>query len=93
MSTTGGRLLRFLFILEWIPLGLLQDSPSFWYLNHSCQIFDVYEGEHIQEGKKSIAISVTYSSDDHTLTEKEITEMENRIKFELTKQFHAELRA
>ena len=57
------------------------------------QIFDVYEGEHIQEGKKSIAISVTYSSDDHTLTEKEITEMENRIKFELTKQFHAELRA
>ena len=57
------------------------------------QIFDVYEGEHIQEGKKSIAISVTYSSDDHTLTEKEITEMENRIKFELTKQFRAELRA
>ena len=41
----------------------------------------------------SVAISVTYSSDDHTLTEKEITEMENRIKFELTKQFRAELRA
>ena len=57
------------------------------------QIFDVYEGEHVQEGKKSVAISVTYSSDDHTLTEKEITEMENRIKFELTKQFRAELRA
>ena len=56
------------------------------------QIFDVYEGEHIEEGKKSIAISVTYSSDDHTLSDKEITDMENRIKFELTKQFHAELR-
>ena len=56
------------------------------------QIFDVYEGEHIQEGKKSIAISVTYSSDDHTLTDKEIIDMENRIKFELTKQHHAELR-
>ena len=56
------------------------------------QVFDVYEGEHVEEGKKSIAISVTYSSDDHTLGEKEIIEMENRIKFELTKQFHAELR-
>ena len=56
------------------------------------QVFDVYEGEHVEEGKKSIAISVTYSSDDHTLGEKEIIEMENRIKFELTKQFNAELR-
>ena len=56
------------------------------------QIFDVYEGEHIEDGKKSVAISVTYSSDDHTLSDKEITEMENRIKFELSKQFHAELR-
>ena len=56
------------------------------------QIFDVYEGEHVPEGKKSVAISVTYSSDERTLNEKEITEMENRIKFELTKQFHAELR-
>ena len=57
------------------------------------QVFDVYEGEHIEEGKKSVAISVTYSSDDHTLSDKEITEMENRIKFELTKQFKAELRS
>ena len=56
------------------------------------QVFDVYEGEHIEEGKKSVAISVTYSSDDHTLSDKEIIEMENRIKFELTKQHHAELR-
>ena len=56
------------------------------------QVFDVYEGEHVGENKKSVAISVTYSSDDHTLGEKEIIEMENRIKFELTKQFHAELR-
>ena len=56
------------------------------------QVFDVYEGEHIEESKKSIAISVTYSSDDHTLSDKEITDMENNIKFELTKKFGAELR-
>ena len=56
------------------------------------QVFDIYEGEHIEEGKKSIAISVTYSSDERTLSDKEIIDMENRIKFELTKQFKAELR-
>ena len=55
-------------------------------------VFDVYEGEHLAANKKSIAISVTYSSDDHTLTDKEIVEVENRIKFELTKQHNAELR-
>ena len=56
------------------------------------QVFDVYEGEHVEEGKKSVAITVTYSSDDHTLSDKEIIEMENRIKFALTKEFRAELR-
>ena len=56
------------------------------------QVFDVYEGENLGTNKKSIAISVTYSSDERTLSDKEITEMENRIKFELTKQFGAELR-
>ena len=56
------------------------------------KVFDVYEGEHLGENKKSIAITITYSSDERTLGDKEITEMENRIKFELTKQFHAELR-
>ena len=62
-------------------------------LVNEAQIFDVYEGEHVMTGKKSLAISITYMSEDHTLTEKEISDMENKIKFELTKQYHAELRA
>ncbi len=56
-------------------------------------VFDVYEGEHVQEGYKSVAISVTYMSDDHTLKEAEITDMEDKIKFELTKTYKAELRS
>ena len=56
------------------------------------KVFDVYEGENLGANKRSIAITITYSSDERTLGDKEITEMENRIKFELTKQFHAELR-
>jgi len=58
----------------------------------SVDVFDVYEGEHIEQGKKSVAISITYSKLDSTLTEKEVTDLEDSIKFELTKAYKAELR-
>ena len=56
------------------------------------EVFDVYEGEHVAEGKKSMAITITYTNPDATLKDKEVTDMENAIKFELTKKFKAELR-
>ena len=55
-------------------------------------VFDVYEGEHVEEGKKSVAISVTYMSEDHTLKDNEIIDIEDKIKFELAKTYKAELR-
>ncbi|MCR5184913.1 MAG: phenylalanine--tRNA ligase subunit beta [Bacilli bacterium] len=58
----------------------------------NAEVFDVYEGEHVQEGKKSLAISLTYQKEDATLTEKEVSDAEDKIKFELLKTFHAELR-
>ena len=56
------------------------------------EVFDVYEGEHVASGKKSMAITITYTNPDATLKEKEVSDMENAIKFELTKKFKAELR-
>ena len=56
------------------------------------EIFDVFEGEAVGENKKSIAVSVTYGSDDHTLSEKEVNDMEEKIKFELSKTYRAALR-
>ena len=59
----------------------------------NAEIFDVYTGESVSsQGKKSLAIRVTYMSKDHTLTEKEITLVEDQIKFELAKNLKAELR-
>ncbi|MDY4849338.1 MAG: phenylalanine--tRNA ligase subunit beta [Bacilli bacterium] len=55
-------------------------------------IFDAYEGEHVKEGFKSVAITITFMSDNHTLNDKEINEMVDKIKFELIKKHHAELR-
>ena len=59
----------------------------------NCEVFDVYQGTGIAEGKKSMAISVTYRKDDGTLTEKEVSEAEEKIKFELSRNFKAEIRS
>ena len=59
----------------------------------NCEVFDVYQGTGIGDGKKSMAISVTYRKDDGTLTEKEVNDVEEKIKFELSRNFKAEIRS
>ena len=56
------------------------------------EVFDVFENALIPN-KKSIALSITYSSDEHTLGDKEVSDMEEKIKFELSKIYHASLRS
>jgi phenylalanyl-tRNA synthetase beta subunit len=46
----------------------------------------------MQEGKKSLALSVTIQADDHTLSEEELTSASNKI-IESAKQLGAELRS
>ena len=59
----------------------------------NAEVFDVYYGAPVSLlGKKSLAIRVSYSSKDHTLQEKEIALVEDQIKFDLAKNFKAELR-
>ncbi|MCD8052515.1 MAG: phenylalanine--tRNA ligase subunit beta [Lachnospiraceae bacterium] len=48
-------------------------------LLEACSLFDVYEGSQIQKGFKSMAYSLTFRSKDHTLEEKEITTVMNKI--------------
>ncbi|MBR3312334.1 MAG: phenylalanine--tRNA ligase subunit beta [Solobacterium sp.] len=56
------------------------------------EIFDVYEGEHIENGKKSVALRITYQAADHTLKDDEILEMHNSILAALNKKTGAQLR-
>jgi len=58
----------------------------------SMDIFDVYEGEHVAEGKKSVALHILYQANDHTLKDEEITEAHEAIVAALKKQVNAELR-
>ena len=62
-------------------------------LVRSMDVFDVYEGEHIAEGYKSVALRIVYQASDHTLKEEEITETHQRILNALKEQLNAELRA
>ena len=59
----------------------------------NCEVFDIYQGTNIAEGKKSMAITITYRKDDGTLTDKEIGDAEEKIKFELSRNFKAEIRS
>lgn len=49
------------------------------------EIFDVYTGKGVEEGKKSLAYSLTFGSKDRTLTDEEINAILNKIIEKLSK--------
>ena len=59
----------------------------------SAKVFDVFEGEGLPEGKKSLAVRVVYQSPNKTLTAEEISKSESGILRSLEHQLGATLRA
>lgn len=59
----------------------------------SVEVFDVYQGEHVKEDEKSIALSIVFRSKNHTLTEEEINSVVSNIMKEVEKKFGAALRS
>jgi len=55
-------------------------------------VFDVFEGESLGEGRKSIAITVTLQPVDHTLTDAEIEAVSAKVVANVGKQAGGELR-
>ncbi len=43
------------------------------------ELFDLYEGSQILAGFKSVAYSITFRAQDHTLEEKEVTGVMNKL--------------
>lgn len=56
------------------------------------ELFDVYEGKNLPEGKKSYAIAITLQDDEKTLNDKAIDAMMTKIIAQLRKRVNAELR-
>ncbi|MGV2994720.1 phenylalanine--tRNA ligase subunit beta, partial [Streptococcus porcinus] len=48
------------------------------------QVFDVYEGEHMEEGKKPVAIRISYLDTENTLTDEQVTAVHDEIVNALT---------
>jgi phenylalanyl-tRNA synthetase beta chain len=61
-------------------------------LIESCEIFDVFQGEKIPRGYKSLALSITYRSQTKTLTEKNVEKSHDKIVRLLTEQFGGSFR-
>ncbi len=57
-----------------------------------CEVFDIYEGEHVQEGQKSVAIQITFQDEKGTLRDEVINHSMDAILKALEKEFNAILR-
>jgi phenylalanyl-tRNA synthetase beta chain len=55
-------------------------------------IFDVYKGDRLPEGKKSIAFSLRYYDPERTLTDEEVTAVHEKVIQAVEQQFGATLR-
>ena len=73
---------------ELYQLAKSNKSPFLKNIN----LFDVYEGKNLPEGKKSYAMSFELLNEEKTLEDKDITEVMNSLIKSFQKEFSAELR-
>ena len=61
-------------------------------LLQSIEVFDVYEGEHVPQGMKSIAYNLVFMAEDRTLTDDEVMKIFNQIIDKVVSAHSAEVR-
>ena len=55
-------------------------------------LFDIFQGAKIGEGFKSLAYSIVFQAEDRTLTDKEVDEIDRKIREKLAQKFNAKMR-
>ena len=55
-------------------------------------MFDVYRGAGVDDGKKSMALSITFSKEDATLKDEEVNDAFQKVIASLRAKFKAEIR-
>jgi phenylalanyl-tRNA synthetase beta chain len=80
---------------EEVEVGALVDAAhaAAGPLLREARVFDVYRGDQVGEGRKSVAIHLAFQSPERTLTDEEAAELRGRIVAALAEQFGADLRA
>ena len=79
-----------------VDIGLthqrITDIIKSFALVNKVDIFDVYTGEQVPPGKKSLAYSITFQSPNHTLTDQEVNRVQQQILKRLSRELGASLR-
>lgn len=75
-----------------VPVKNVRDIILGFPLVAKVNVFDVYTGDQVPLGKKSLALRVVYQSPTHTLTDAEIEEVEREVLDRLSRELGATLR-
>ncbi|NOZ06728.1 MAG: phenylalanine--tRNA ligase subunit beta [Chloroflexi bacterium] len=81
-------------VAEGVPAQEVEDTirAAGGRLLANISLFDIYRGEQIPPGKKSLAFSLRYQAADRTLTDREVAKVQARIVRRLQSALGAELR-
>ncbi len=71
---------------------LARDRDPFGSIFEKVELFDVYEGEQVPQGQRSLAIKITYRSESRTLKESEIEVADRHLLSYLDEKIGARLR-
>jgi phenylalanyl-tRNA synthetase beta chain len=84
-----------LVVAEDVPAGSLVEAAreAAGAELREARVFDVYRGEQVGEGKKSVALALVFQSPERTLSDEEAAELRGLIVALLAERFGAELRA
>ena len=72
--------------------GIIKDVTENVPYVENIQIFDIYRGERVEKGKKSVAIKIIFRALDHTLSEAELEEIHAKVVGLISSNYSAELR-
>ena len=80
---------------EEMPAGRVENviRKSGARLLESVRLFDIYRGEQVGQNHKSLAYSLTYRAPDRTLTDKDATDIRQRIIQALETELNAKIRS
>ncbi|MER2063254.1 MAG: phenylalanine--tRNA ligase subunit beta [Alkalibacterium sp.] len=77
-------------VLHESVLSVMKETGGKWL--KSIRLFDLYQGENIEQGKKSMAYSLSYLNPNATLKEEEVTKDFEAVKKALVEKLDAEIR-
>ena len=71
-------------------VSLIQDKGGAFLTDVT--LFDVYQGTHVPEGKKSLAYSLTYQDKNETLVEDKVNQAFDKVTAKLIEEFDITVR-